>query len=74
VIGTTADIPALVKKEDIGLIFYAIGKISKQDRQRILDRCHQSDARLVILSDILQGLEAHFFPDAGRRSTPEYKE
>jgi lipopolysaccharide/colanic/teichoic acid biosynthesis glycosyltransferase len=64
VIGTTADIPALVNKEDIGLIFYAIGKISNQDRQRILDRCHQSDARLVILSDVLQSLEALFFPVA----------
>jgi len=62
VIGTTADIPALVKKEDIGLIFYAIGKISAQDRQRILERCRQSGARLVILSDVLQSLEMHFFP------------
>jgi hypothetical protein len=64
VIGTTADIPALVKKEDIGLVFYAIGKISIHDRQRILDKCHQSGARLVILSDILQSLETHFFPVA----------
>jgi len=64
VIGTTADIPALVEKEDIGLVFYAIGKISNQDRQRILDRCHQSNARLVILSDILQSLEAHLFSPA----------
>lgn len=62
VIGTTADIPSLVKKEDIGLVFYAIGKISAQDRQRILDKCRQSSARLVILSDILQSLEMHFFP------------
>jgi FlaA1/EpsC-like NDP-sugar epimerase len=62
VIGTTADIPALVKREDIGLVFYAIGKISAQDRQRILDKCRQSSARLVILSDILQSLEMHFFP------------
>lgn len=61
VIGTTADIPALVKKEDIGLVFYAIGKISTQDRIRILDRCRQSRARLVILSDILQSVETHFF-------------
>jgi lipopolysaccharide/colanic/teichoic acid biosynthesis glycosyltransferase len=60
VLGTTADIPTVVKKEDIGLIFYAIGKISDQDRQRIMDRCHQSSARLVILSDVLQSLEAHF--------------
>jgi FlaA1/EpsC-like NDP-sugar epimerase len=61
VIGTTADIPTLVKKEDIGLIFYAIGNIAETDRQRILEKCRQTSARLVILADILQSLEVHFF-------------
>jgi lipopolysaccharide/colanic/teichoic acid biosynthesis glycosyltransferase len=62
VLGATADIPALVKKEDIGLVFYAIGKISEPDRERILASCWQSGARLVILADILTSLEAHFLP------------
>jgi lipopolysaccharide/colanic/teichoic acid biosynthesis glycosyltransferase len=68
VIGTTADIPTLVRKEDVGLVFYAIGKIATQDRIRILDRCRQSKARLVILSDILQSVEMHFFPEVSGES------
>lgn len=60
VLGSTADIPALVDKEDIGIIFYAIGHISKQDRDRILQTCGKTKARLVVLSDILASLEAHF--------------
>ena len=64
VLGTTADIPNLVRKEDIGMLCFSISQGSPQDRQRILDRCHQSGARLVILEDIVQSMEQHFFSDA----------
>ena len=67
VIGTTADIPALVKKEDIGIIFYAIGQIDVQDRDRILQNCRQANTRLVILSDVLQSLESHLIPVTSRK-------
>ncbi len=60
VIGTTADIPELVKREDIGLIVYAINKTSPADRERILAICRQANTRLVILSDVLRSLETHF--------------
>jgi lipopolysaccharide/colanic/teichoic acid biosynthesis glycosyltransferase len=65
VLGTTADIPALVKRADIGLVVYAINKISVDDRQRILADCRRADARLVILSDVLHSLETHFTPANG---------
>jgi lipopolysaccharide/colanic/teichoic acid biosynthesis glycosyltransferase len=63
VLGTSADIPALVEKEDIGLVLFSIGKISTQNRERILGSCHQSGARVVNLSDVLHSLEAHFISE-----------
>ncbi|PKN92341.1 MAG: hypothetical protein CVU44_14470 [Chloroflexi bacterium HGW-Chloroflexi-6] len=67
VLGTTADLPALVEREDIGLVVYAIDRIQTGDRERILATCRQTEARLVILSDILQSFQAHFAPVNGRK-------
>ncbi len=41
VLGTTADIPAIVRRHDIGVIFYAISRISEADNRRILETCRQ---------------------------------
>jgi lipopolysaccharide/colanic/teichoic acid biosynthesis glycosyltransferase len=68
VLGTTADIPALVAREDIGLVVYAINKVSKADRERILTACRQADVRLVVLSDVLHSIETHFIPKNGNGS------
>ncbi len=65
VLGTTADIPALVKREDIGLVVYAINKVLAVDRERILAVCRQAETRLVILSDVLRSIETHFIPQNG---------
>jgi hypothetical protein len=65
VLGTTADIPALVAREDIGLVVYAINKVLKADRERILAVCREADTRLVILSDVLHSIETHFIPKNG---------
>ena len=67
VLGTTADIPALVKKEDIGLICFAISKITPQDQEHILRNCRQTKARLVILSDVMRTLEKHFFQEENQK-------
>lgn len=66
ILGTTADIPALVKREDIGLVVYAINKVTKADRERILAVCRKADTRLVILSDVLHSIETHFIPKNGK--------
>jgi lipopolysaccharide/colanic/teichoic acid biosynthesis glycosyltransferase len=65
VLGTTADIPTLVEREDIGLVVYAINKVLKADRERILAVCREADTRLVILSDVLHSIETHFIPKNG---------
>jgi lipopolysaccharide/colanic/teichoic acid biosynthesis glycosyltransferase len=58
VLGTTADIPCLVEKYDIGLVFFAIGDpLSSADSERILARCRQTRARLVDISDVIESLQ-----------------
>ena len=59
VLGTTADIPELVKRHDIGVIYYAITKISPADNQRILSTCQGTNLRLIMLSDLLHSLRSH---------------
>jgi lipopolysaccharide/colanic/teichoic acid biosynthesis glycosyltransferase len=56
VLGTTADIPHIVKQHDIGVIFYAISKISPSDSQRILNTCKKTGLHTVMLSDMLRTL------------------
>ena len=57
VIGTTADIPCLTSELDIGVIFYTIQKIKQYDYDRIMDVCHKTGARMVLLADVLQRIE-----------------
>jgi len=59
VLGTTADIPELVKNHDIGVIFYAISKISSTDNERILSVCKKTKVNIVIISNLLKILHDH---------------
>lgn len=61
VLGTTRQIPELVAKKDVGLILYAISNINAKERERILDLCRQTTARLVIIPDLLQNLRRQLF-------------
>jgi lipopolysaccharide/colanic/teichoic acid biosynthesis glycosyltransferase len=53
VLGTTNDIPKLVKEHDIGLILFAISKISQAQRNRILNLCKATDARVIAIPDLI---------------------
>jgi lipopolysaccharide/colanic/teichoic acid biosynthesis glycosyltransferase len=57
VLGTTADIPALVKKFQIGLIFFAIANGSENDRTRIDQLCEATNAKIVVIPDLVKVLE-----------------
>lgn len=54
VLGKREDIPALVKKHDVGIIVFAIHKIGKDDRQRLLKICRQTLAHVVMLPDFME--------------------
>lgn len=54
VLGTTRDIPALVKKKSIGLILFAITRVSDKERDRILNACKELPVRVVLIPDLLK--------------------
>jgi FlaA1/EpsC-like NDP-sugar epimerase len=54
VLGTTADIPGIVQRHDIGIIFYTISRISEADNRRILETCGRTGTHLVMLPDVLE--------------------
>jgi lipopolysaccharide/colanic/teichoic acid biosynthesis glycosyltransferase len=54
--GSTRDIPQLVKQLDIGLIVYTIEQIAPPEQQRILEICHQTSARIVMLPEMIRFL------------------
>jgi FlaA1/EpsC-like NDP-sugar epimerase len=53
VLGSTADIPELVKRHDVGVIFHAIARISAEDNRRILNICNKTGLNVVLLSEVL---------------------
>jgi len=56
VIGTTADIPVIVRKHDVGLIMLAVSSAGDEDHQRILELCVKTNIRLVLVSDMMRTL------------------
>ena len=57
VLGTTADIPTLIEKYQIGLVFFSMAKPTDQDRERIAKICEQEGARMVVIPDLVRVLE-----------------
>ena len=53
ILGTTRDIPKLVKQRAIGLILFAISGCSHKDRERILALCNKTSARVVVIPDFI---------------------
>ena len=54
VLGRTNEIPELVSLHDVGLIIYAIEKIGRPQRERILELCRSTGVQTVILPDVLE--------------------
>jgi len=66
VLGTTSEIPEIVKRYDIGVIFYTITRISPDDNKRILHICNKTGLHMVMLSDVLNLLHHQFTKDGLR--------
>ncbi len=54
VLGTTRDIPEIVVKKSIGLILFAITRVSTKERDRILNTCKDLPVRVVLIPDLLK--------------------
>ncbi len=69
VLGVTADIPQLVKKHDVGVIFQTITPPTEEEKQRILVTCQKTGLRLVMLSEVLDLLRRQLtVPTPGGRA------
>lgn len=53
ILGTTRELPAIVKQHNIGLILFAITRCSHKDRERILAACSATSARVVMIPDFI---------------------
>lgn len=53
VLGTTNDIPELVRKHDVGVIFHTITSPAEKDLKRFLALCRKNGLRVVMLSEVL---------------------
>jgi FlaA1/EpsC-like NDP-sugar epimerase len=60
VLGTTEMIPEIVDKYGVDIIIFAITKLEKSSRQRIMESCQKTGARVVFLPDIFKTLKAMF--------------
>lgn len=67
VIGTTQDIPELVKLFDIGLVFFSINEIDTRQSGRIASLCRRSDVRMITVPDMMNQLLTYLPKDEGEQ-------
>jgi len=53
VLGTTRDLPQIVSEKSVGLVMFAINRISKKDRERILKTCADLKVRVIMVPDLM---------------------
>lgn len=72
VLGSSSELPDLIRKHDVGVVLFAITNISQTARNRIVKLCRQTDVRLINLSDILDAIQTQFAGTlSSRKSTPQ---
>jgi len=71
VLGLRGDIPALVKKHDVGLIIFAIHNIQPAERREILELCAQTPARTVVFPDLPAALNMLIAPNGNGHGVRE---
>lgn len=57
VLGNRDEIPSVVQKKNIGVIFFAICNCSEEEKSRIMKKCEESGAQIVIIPDLVKMLE-----------------
>jgi lipopolysaccharide/colanic/teichoic acid biosynthesis glycosyltransferase len=63
VLGSTRDLPALVERDNIGVILYAISHIDPPEQERILALCRSLPVRLVVVPDLIKILQDYLLPN-----------
>ena len=63
VVGQTSDLPAVVKKLDIGLLVFAISNIDPESRERIQSMAEETGIRIITVPEILEIMSTEFRSD-----------
>lgn len=64
VLGSSNDLPALIRKHDVGVVLFAITHISQEDSNIIARLCENSGVRLIHLNDLLGAIQAQLVSSA----------
>jgi len=64
VLGTIHDLPEIISRKNIGLVMFAINKITKKERNRILKSCQNLPVRILMIPDLLQVVSNYFIQQA----------
>ncbi|MDO8752334.1 MAG: sugar transferase, partial [Anaerolineales bacterium] len=57
VLGSSSELPHLIRKHDIGVVLFAITNISEEAHGRMVGLCQQSGVRLIYLNDLLGAIQ-----------------
>ena len=60
ILGCTTDIPHLVAKHDVGVLIFSISRIEPAEREHILEICHGTGVRVVLLPAVMETVRGHF--------------
>jgi lipopolysaccharide/colanic/teichoic acid biosynthesis glycosyltransferase len=64
VLGTIHDLPEIISKKSIGLVMFAINKITEKEKKRILKSCQNLPVRILMIPDLLQVVSNYFIQQA----------
>ncbi len=64
VLGTIHDLPEIISKKSIGLVMFAINKITEKEKNRILKSCQNLPVRILMIPDLLQVVSNYFIQQA----------
>jgi hypothetical protein len=62
ILGSSGDIPDLIRRHDVGVLLCAIQNLHETARESILHLCRTSGVRAVFLSNILGEIQGHLAP------------
>ncbi len=70
VLGQRADIPKIVREQDVGIIVFAIHNIEAAERRKVLEICGSTPARVVVFPDFYSTLGTAIRANSKLRNEP----
>jgi FlaA1/EpsC-like NDP-sugar epimerase len=69
VLGSTEEIPQIVEKYDIGLVIFAISKLSPSRRKQVLELCYSTKAQTLEIPDLVKVLNTSLSDQISQKAT-----